>query len=99
MTMAENSSDSYKKKFKTTKLDGFGASKAEELAVGDLVSWSSWAECLETEVFEDKNGVLTSIFVEKRIDGWTHMAKILPFGENQEIVIPLIVVKKSCLNN
>ena len=99
MTMAGKSDDSNKNKFKTTKLDGFGASKTAELQVGDLVSWVSWAEALDTEVFEEKNGVLTSIFAQERTEGWTYMAKILPFGQSQEIIIPLIVVKKSSLNN
>ena len=99
MTMADKSNDSNQKKFKTTKLDGFGASKTAELQVGDIVSWASWAEALDTEVFEEKNGILTSVYVQKRIEGWTYMAKILPFGENKEIIIPLIVVKKSSLNN
>lgn len=99
MKMAGNSNDSNQKKFKTTKLDGFGASKASELKVGDIVSWASWAEALDTEVFEEKNGILTCIYVEKRTQGWTYMAKILPFGENKEIIIPLIVVNKSLLNN
>ena len=99
MTMAGKSNDSNKNKFKTTKLDGFGASKTAELQVGDLVSWVSWAEALDTEVFEEKNGVLTSIFAQERTEGWTYMAKILPFGQSQEIIIPLIVVKKSSLNN
>ncbi len=98
-TMAEKSNDSDKNKFKTTKLDGFGASKTAELQVGDIVSWASWAEALDTEVFEDKNGILTDIIVQKRIQGWTYMAKILPFGEDKEIIIPLIVVHKSSLNN
>ena len=97
--MAGKSDDSNKNKFKTTKLDGFGASKTAELQVGDLVSWVSWAEALDTEVFEEKNGVLTSIFAQERTEGWTYMAKILPFGQSQEIIIPLIVVKKSSLNN
>ena len=99
MIMAGKSDDSNKNKFKTTKLDGFGASKTAELQVGDLVSWVSWAEALDTEVFEEKNGVLTSIFAQERTEGWTYMAKILPFGQSQEIIIPLIVVKKSSLNN
>ena len=99
MTMVGKSDDSNKNKFKTTKLDGFGASKTAELQVGDLVSWVSWAEALDTEVFEEKNGVLTSIFAQERTEGWTYMAKILPFGQSQEIIIPLIVVKKSSLNN
>jgi hypothetical protein len=99
MTMADKSNDSNQKKFKTTKLDGFGASKTNEMKVGDIVSWASWAEALDTEVFEEKNGILTQIYVQERTEGWTYMAKILPFGENKEITIPLIVIKKSTLNN
>ena len=99
MTMAGKSDDSNKNKFKTTKLDGFGASKTKYLQVGDIVSWFSWAEALDTEIFEERDGILTNIFAEERCEGWTYMAKIIPFGESEEIIIPLVVVKKSSLNN
>ena len=92
MTTRTENSGSYK--FKTIKNDGFGASKARSINVGDLVAWDSWAESLETGVFEEKNGVLLSIFHDERTHGWGYMAKIMPFEAEREICIPLISIRK-----
>jgi len=81
------------------KNDGFGASKANVMAVGDLVAWDSWAESLESGLFEEKNGLLLSIFQDERINGWGYMGKIMPFGEDKEVVLPLITIRKSTLRN
>ena len=99
MTMAEKSNDFDKNKFKTMKNDALGASKAQKLKVGDLVSWDSWAESLETGVFEEKNGVLLTIFRDEGVHGWGYMGKIMCFGEDTEVILPLITVRKSTLRN
>jgi phosphoketolase len=82
------------KKFKTVKNDGFGASKLPDLSVGDLVSWNSWTDSLDTGIFEAQSGLLIDIFKEDRIHGWGYMAKIMPFGGEKEVIIPLISLKK-----
>lgn len=81
-------------KFKTTKNDAFGASKLEKLRPGDFVSWDSWAESLESTSFEEKNGLLVSIFKEERLHGQGFMAKIIPFGVEKEVILPLICLRK-----
>ena len=97
MTNKTDNSGSYK--FKTMKNEGFGASKARSIDVGDLVSWDSWAESLETGVFEEKNGLLLAIFRDERAHGYGYMAKIMCFGEDREVIIPLITIRKSTLRN
>ena len=97
MTNKTDNSGSYK--FKTMKNEGFGASKARSIDVGDLVSWDSWAESLETGVFEEKNGLLLAIFHDERAHGYGYMAKIMCFGEDREVIIPLITIRKSTLRN
>jgi hypothetical protein len=99
MEMTTNIENSGSYKFKSIKNDGLGASKAQTLTVGDLVSWDSWAESLETNVFEEKNGLLLAIFRDERTQGWGYMAKIMPFGEENEVNIPLITIRKSSLRN
>ena len=74
---------------------GFGASNAEKVAPGDIVTWKSWEISLENEVFEQNEGLLVSIFEEKRGQNTVFLAKIMPFGEQKHVEIPLISVKKS----
>ncbi len=97
--MTTNSENSGSSGFKSVKNDGFGASKARSLVVGDLVAWDSWAESLETSVFEEKNGVLLAIYHTDRTTGWGYMAKIMPFGDEEEVNLPLITIRKSTLRN
>ncbi len=99
MEMTTNTENSGSSKFKSIQNDGFGASKAQTMVVGDLVSWDSWAESLENNVFEERNGVLMGIYRNDRGYGWGYMAKILPFGNEKEIYLPLISVRKSTLRN
>ena len=74
-------------------------SKVKKLEIGDLVSWNSWADTLDTNVFEERNGILMDILTESRIGGEKYMAKILPFGSNLPVIIPLIIVRKSKLKD
>ena len=73
--------------------------RIRSISVGDLVAWDSWAESLDTGVFEEKNGLLLSIFKDERTHGWGYMAKIMCFGEDREVILPLITVRKSTLRN
>jgi hypothetical protein len=82
------------KKFKSIKNDGLGASVCRKLQAGDLVEWDSWSESLETETFETKCGLLLEVFKEKRLSGWQYMAKISPFGPENEVIMPLISLRK-----
>jgi hypothetical protein len=94
MIMTKNTDQNEGFKFKTAKNDGFGASVARKLQPGDLVEWDSWSESLETEVFETKCGLLLDIIKEKRFSGWQYMAKISPFGPENEVILPLISIRK-----
>ena len=98
-TMSEDIDKIVKSKFKTVENDGLGGSKVKKLEIGDLVSWNSWADTLDTNVFEERNGILMDILTESRIGGEKYMAKILPFGSNLPVIIPLIIVRKSKLRN
>ena len=82
------------KKFKSIKNDVFGASVCRKLKPGDLVEWDSWSESLINETFETKCGLLLEIFKEKRLSGWQFMAKISPFGPENEVIMPLISLRK-----
>ena len=81
-------------KFRTIQNDGFGASKAKKLKIGDLVEWDSWEYNLTQEYFFTQKGLLVDITLDERVSGWSYMAKIRPFGEEREIQIPLISVRK-----
>jgi len=74
---------------------GFGASNLEKLAPGDIVTWKTWEISLESEVFETREGLLVDIFEEKRHENLVFMAKIMPFGQEKEVILPLISVRKS----
>ena len=81
-------------KFRTIQNDGFGASKAKKLKIGDLVEWDSWEYNLTQEYFFTQTGLLIDITKDERVSGWSYMAKIIPFGEEREVQIPLISVRK-----
>jgi hypothetical protein len=83
------------KTFKSMKNTGFGASNLEKLAPGDIVTWKTWEVSLESEVFETREGLLVDIFEEKRHENLVFMAKIMPFGQEKEVILPLISVRKS----
>ena len=99
MEMTTNTENSGSYKFKSIKNDDLGASKTKSIVVGDLVAWDSWAESLETGVFEEKNGILLAIFHNDNIHGRGYMAKIMCFGEDKEVILPLITIRKSTLRN
>ena len=81
-------------KFKTAKNDGFGASVARKLQPGDLVEWDSWEYNLTQEYFFTQKGLLVDIVMDERLSGWAYIAKIMPFGEEKEVLIPIISVRK-----
>jgi len=97
--MAQDIEKLIKSKFKSIKNDGLGHSKTFTLQIGDIVAWDSWSEMLDTNVFEEKNGILIDILFESRTSGQGYVAKILPFGSNLPILLPLIIVRKSKLRN
>jgi hypothetical protein len=92
--MTKNIDQKEGSKFRTIQNDGFGASKTKELSVGDLVEWDSWQYSLSEEVFCTQNGVLIEIVKDTRISGWTYVGRIMPFGGKQEVLIPLISIRK-----
>ena len=92
--MTTNTDQNEGSKFRTMENDGFGASKTKNLAVGDLVEWDCWEYNLEDEVFATQNGLLIDIVKDRRLSGWVYLAKIVPFGADIPIEIPIISVRK-----
>ena len=92
--MTTNTDQNEGSKFRTMENDGFGASKTKNLAVGDLVEWDAWEYNLVDEYFYTKNGLLVDIIKEKRTSGWMYLARIMPFGGENEVEIPLISIRK-----
>ncbi len=83
------------KKFKTMKNRALGASKADKIEVGDMVSWKSWCMDLLTETFEEKEGLLLEIIEETRLENVVLIGKILPFGASEYDFIPLFSLTKT----
>lgn len=94
-TMMKNSENNGDSKFNSIQNEAFGASNLKNLQVGDLVEWNSWAISLETEVFEAQEGLLTAIFEDNRVGGPVWMAKIMPFGAEKPVLLPLITIRKT----
>lgn len=84
-----------KKTFKTPKNRALGTSLAHKFTPGDIVSWKSWSLNLETEIFEDREGLLLEILEENRLENIVLIAKIMPFGASEYAFIPLFSLKKS----
>jgi len=92
--MTKNIDQNEGSKFRTIENDGLGASKTKNLAVGDLVEWDAWEYNLVDEYFYTKNGLLVDIIKDRRLSGWTYLARIMPFGGENEVEIPLISIRK-----
>ena len=84
-----------KKTFKTSKNRALGSSKAQNLAVGDIVTWKTWSYTMENEAFETKEGLLIEIIEENRLENIVLMGKIMVFGASEYDFIPIISLKKS----
>jgi len=97
--MTKNIDQKEDSKFRTIQNEGFGASKTKELQVGDLVEWDSWQYSLSEDVFCTHNGLLVDIIKDRRISGWSYIAKIMPFGGDNEVTLPLISVRKMTSTN
>jgi|TARA_Y100000289_G_C3806679_1_gene91690 ribosomal protein L19 len=83
------------KKFKTMKNRALGASKADKIEVGDMVSWKTWCMDLLTESFETKEGLLIEIIEETRLENVVLIGKILAFGASEYDFIPLFSLTKT----
>ena len=83
------------KKFKTIKNRALGASKADKIEVGDMVSWKTWCMDLLTESFETKEGLLIEIIEETRLENVVLIGKILTFGASEYDFIPLFSLTKT----
>jgi len=83
------------KKFKTMKNRALGASKADKIEVGDMVSWKTWCMDLLTESFETKEGLLIEIIEETRLENVVLIGKILTFGASEYDFIPLFSLTKT----
>lgn len=87
------------KKFKTMKNRALGASKADKIEVGDMVSWKSWSMDLLSETFEEKEGLLIEIIEETRLSNVVLIGKILTFGASEYDFIPLFSLTKTTKRN
>jgi hypothetical protein len=83
------------KTFKSARYSALGQSNVEKVAIGDIVTWKSWEISLNDEVFEVKEGLLVDVFEAKRGLNDVFIAKILPFGAEKHVELPLISIKKS----
>ena len=72
-----------------------GASKADKIEVGDMVSWKTWCMDLLTESFETKEGLLIEIIEETRLENVVLIGKILTFGASEYDFIPLFSLTKT----
>ncbi len=72
-----------------------GASKADKIEVGDMVSWKTWCMDLLTESFETKEGLLIEIIEETRLENVVLIGKILAFGASEYDFIPLFSLTKT----
>lgn len=97
--MSKNTDQNEGSKFRTMENDGFGASRTKKLAIGDLVEWDCWEYNLEDEVFATQNGLLIDIIKDRRLSGWVYLARIMPFGADNHIEIPLISIRKMAGTN
>ncbi len=72
-----------------------GASKADKIKVGDMVSWKSWCMDLVSESFETKEGLLIEVIEETRLSNVVLIGKILAFGASEYEFIPLFSLTKT----
>ena len=84
-----------KKRFKTMKNRSLGASRAANLAPGDIVSWKTWHVTLECDTFEEREGLLVEILEETRLENIVLIAKVLAFGGSEYEFVPLFSIQKS----
>tara|TARA_R100000734_G_C3275977_1_gene70785 strand:+ start:46 stop:294 length:249 start_codon:yes stop_codon:yes gene_type:complete len=79
-----------------TKALPFGSTFEKKFKNGDLVYWFSWEEKenydIETTVHR---GVLVDIVHQKFGDREVSMAKILPYGSSETILINMTLIRKS----
>ena len=79
-----------------TKALPFGSTFEKKFKIGDLVYWFSWEEKenydIETTVHR---GVLVDIVHQKFGDREVSMAKILPYGSSETILINMTLIRKS----
>jgi len=72
-----------------------GASRAANLAPGDIVSWKTWHVSLECDTFEEREGLLVEILEETRLENIVLIAKVLAFGGSEYEFVPLFSIQKS----
>ena len=83
-----------KKHFETLKNESFGSSKLQEIQVGDIVWWSEPNLEGEDPPFVVQNGIIMEIWNDKRLSGSVYMAKIMVFGDEENVFLPLVTLHK-----
>ena len=79
-----------------TKALPFGSTFEKKFKIGDLVYWFSWEEKedydIETTIHR---GVLIDIVHQKFGDREISMAKVLPYGSTETILINITLIRKA----
>ena len=79
-----------------TKALPFGSTFEKKFKIGDLIYWFSWEEKedydIETTVHR---GVLIDIVHQKFGDREISMAKVLPYGSTETILINITLIRKA----
>ncbi len=74
----------------------FGSTFEKKFKIGDLIYWFSWEEKedydIETTVHR---GVLVDIVHQKFGDREVSMAKVLPYGSTETILINITLIRKA----
>ncbi len=77
------------------KNNALGSSMTSILGIGDIVSWKTWLVSLDSDTFEQKEGLLLEILEETRLENVVLIGKVLPFGASEYEFVPLLSLTKS----
>jgi len=79
-----------------TKSTPFGETYERKFKIGDLIYWYTWQEREEYDIETIiHRGVLVDIVHQKFGDREVSMAKVLPYGSQETILINITLIRKS----
>lgn len=79
-----------------TKSTPFGETYERKFKIGDLIYWYTWQELEEHDIETIiHRGVLVDILHQKFGDREVSMAKVLPYGSQETILINITLIRKS----
>ena len=74
----------------------FGSTFEKKFKIGDLIYWFSWEEREEYDITTTVHrGVLIDIVHQKFGDREVSMAKVLPYGSSETILINITLIRKA----